>query len=240
MKRWISTLALLAGGIGPVHAADIGAGVRASTLGLGAELSIGLLDRLVLRIPVSTFTYSDDVEEDGINYDGDLDLLTVGLFADVHVFGGAFHITGGLASNGNELNLRASEATGNESFEVGSNTYVSDPDDPFELRAGIDFESVAPYIGIGWGNAVHAERNSVYFKLELGVLYQGSPQATASATGSVRDADTPLAPSFDVNSADPRAQAFRQQLEAERATLEDDIDEYDLYPVLGVSVGYRF
>lgn len=226
---------------GAAHAVDLGVGVRASTLGLGAELSITMLDRLNLRIPVSGFDYSDDITEDDIRYDADLELLTVGLLADYHVFGGGFHVTGGVASNGNELNLLASEATGNESFEVGNQTYVSDPNDPFELRAGLAFNSVAPYVGLGWGNAARGD-SAFYFKFEAGALFQGSPKASASASGSACNASTQTCSltSFDVEGDDPRAQQFRQELEQERQTIEEQIDEFDIYPVVGLSIGYRF
>jgi len=222
-------------------AAELGVGLRASTLGLGAELSITMLDGLNLRIPVSGFNVSDDVTEDDIRYDADLELLTVGLLADYHVFGGGFHVTGGVASNGNKLKLLASEETGNESFQVGTQTYVSDPNDPFELRAGLDFNSVAPYLGLGWGNAASGD-GALYFKFEAGALFQGSPQASASASGSVCNdsSQTCSVTSFDVESNDPRAQQFRLELERERQTIEDQIDEYDIYPVVGLSVGYRF
>lgn len=223
------------------HAVDLGVGVRASTLGLGAELSISMLERLNLRIPVSGFDYSDDITEDNIRYDANLELLTVGLLADYHVFGGGFHVTGGVASNGNELKLLASEDTGNESFEVGNQTYVSDPNDPFELRAGLDFNSVAPYVGLGWGNAARGD-SALYFKFEVGALVQGSPKASASASGSVCNESTQSCSftSFDVEGNDPRAQQFRQELEQERQTIEEQIDEFDIYPVVGLSIGYRF
>ncbi|MHA7833928.1 MAG: hypothetical protein ACX94A_05540 [Algiphilus sp.] len=226
---------------GSAQATDIGVGLRASTLGLGAEVSITMLDGLNLRIPVSGFNYSDDITEDDIRYDADLELLTVGLLADYHVFGGGFHLTGGVASNGNELKLLASEATGNQSFQVGNQTYVSDPNDPFELRAGLDFNSVAPYLGIGWGNAASGGGN-FYFKFEAGALFQGSPQASASASGSAcnESTQTCAVTSFDVEGDDRRAQEFREELERERRALEEQIDEFDIYPVVGLSIGYRF
>lgn len=242
MKRWLVGLLVLAAAPGAATAAETGIGLRASTLGLGAELSVGLLDRLVLRVPFNTFRYSDNITEDEISYDSELELRTVGLLADLHAFGGGFHMTAGLYSNGNELNLLASEATGNDSFQVGNQRYRSDPSDPFELTAGLDFESVAPYAGIGWGNAAQAERNGVYFKFELGVLFQGSPRAEADGSGSVCEAESPdcSATSFDVEGNDPRAVAFRDELERERADLEAGLDDFDLYPVAGLSVGYRF
>lgn len=242
MKKWLAGLLMLAAAPGAATAAETGIGLRASTLGAGAELSVGLLERLVLRVPFNTFRYSDDITEGDITYDGELELRSVGLLADVHLFGGAFHITGGLYSNGNEINLLASEATGNESFQVGNRSYRSDPDDPFELRAGLDFASVAPYAGVGWGNAAQGERSGVYFKLELGVLFQGSPSAEAEASGRVCETDSPdcSSTSFDVEGNDPRAVGFQEELERERADLEAGLDDVKLYPVAGFSIGYRF
>ncbi|MEQ9012463.1 hypothetical protein [Algiphilus sp.] len=241
MKRRILFGMGLAALCANASATDIGVGLRASTLGLGAEVSISMLNGLNLRIPVSGFNYNDDLTEDDIRYDADLELLTVGLLADYHVFGGGFHVTGGVASNGNELKLLASEATGNERFQVGNQTYVSDPNDPFELRAGLDFNAVAPYLGIGWGNAASGQ-GKFYFKFEAGALFQGSPQASTAASGSACNTSTETCAltSFDVQSDDPRAQQFRVELERERRAIEEEIDEFDIYPVVSLSIGYRF
>lgn len=242
MKRLLAAILLTIGGQGQVVAAETGIGLRASTLGVGAELSVGLLERLVLRIPFNTFRYSSDITEEGITYDGELSLRSVGLLADVHPFGGTFHVTGGAYSNGNELALLANEQSGNATFPVGNREYRSAPDDPFALSARLDFDSVAPYAGIGWGNAAQAQDRGVYFKLELGVLFQGSPRAEAKGRGSVCEADSNdcSGDAFNVEDDDPRAEAFRDELERERRSLESSLSEFRFYPVAGFSLGMRF
>jgi hypothetical protein len=60
--------------------------------------------------------------------------------------------------------------------------------------------------------------------LDAGVVFQGSLDVALTSTGGSL-------------SGDPDLQAA---LAAEEAQLEDDIDEFDLYPVLALGVGYRF
>ncbi len=45
---------------------------------------------------------------------------------------------------------------------------------------------------------------------------------------------------FDVQGNSVAAKLFQQQLAAEQSELQDDLDGFELYPVLALSLGYRF
>ena len=93
---------------------------------------------------------------------------------------------------------------------VGGTAYTS-----IDLRGAITFDSGA-YLGIGWGNTGTKGWAVV---ADIGLLYQGSPNVSLTdATSTVSSAD----------------------LNAEATELEDGLDEFDLYPVLGIGISYTF
>lgn len=192
---------------------------KAGTLGAGLDLTKGLTDTLNLRAGVNGYSYDYSGVESGIDYSLDLDLRTVSLLADWHPINGGFRITGGVFYNGNELNGAGRPAAGGI-YDIDGTTYTAT--EVGTLSAAVDFSSVAPYLGVGWGNAIDT-RGRWHVSLDAGVLFQGSPEARLSADGSL--------------ASDP---AFQSDLMREQASLQDEIDEFKYYPVFSVGVSYRF
>ena len=207
----IPVAALLLCATGPAAAESFALGLKAGTTGLGVEGTWRLTDSVNLRGGYYAFDYSTDVEETGVVYDGDLRLRNAALFTDWHAFGGRFRLSGGVIQTGNEF-LGAAEGE----VEVGQNVYFA------ELDAKVGWSTLAPYLGIGLGNAVRGGRWS--FSFDLGVMYTGSP--TVRLNGTVDD---------------PTLQAqFDEDLERERAELADELSDAKYYPVLSIGFAYRF
>jgi len=239
-RKAAATIVMLAcaGAMTPAQASpDVAAGFRVGTLGLGAEATIGLSERINVRVPFNVFNYDYDQTEDGIDYKGKLNLQSIGALVDVHPFKGWFYLSAGLFSNGNKLKLHASDPTGTEEYEIGDRTYTSDTSDPLALKGGTDFNSVAPYLGLGWGNAIQGASN-VYFRFELGAYFQGAGKVKLDAGG--RAVDTETGSSFDVDDGSPESLVFQANLEEERASFEDDIEDFKIYPAISLALGYRF
>ncbi len=78
----------------------------------------------------------------------------------------------------------------------------------------IDFGS-GPYLGIGWGNV---PAPGIGLTFELGVLKSGAPKASLSTTAPVNPAD----------------------VAAEEKQMQDDLNQFDVYPVVsaGISIGF--
>lgn len=222
---------------GSAAAADIGIGLRASTLGAGAELSVALFDQITLRVPFHSLSFSTDREENELAYDARVKLRSIGLIGDYHPFGGGWRLSAGVLSNGNAVSVRASEATGNTEFAIGGRRYRSDPDDPLQVLGDIDFGSVAPYVGMGWGNAARGERR-VYVGLEIGAMFQGSAAVDLQGQGTAEDIDS--GERFDVQGNSMEAQIFRAELAAEQRELRDDLSDFKIFPVIAITVGWRF
>jgi hypothetical protein len=81
--------------------------------------------------------------------------------------------------------------------------------------------SLAPYLGIGYGNVARA---GVNFYFDLGIMFMGSPKASlvASCGGSANCAQ------------------LRNDLNAEQARLQDDLSRFKYYPVanVGLTIGF--
>jgi hypothetical protein len=86
----------------------------------------------------------------------------------------------------------------------------------------VEFRAVAPYIGIGWGNALD-EAGHWGLATDLGVAFTGSPDMDLSATGPI--------------AADP---TFQARLAEEEKDIQDELDIFKVYPVLSISLFYRF
>ncbi|HEX5359569.1 MAG TPA: hypothetical protein VFW49_00480 [Fluviicoccus sp.] len=211
------------------QAFDVGVGVKGGTLGLGAEATFKVLDNLNVRASINKFSRSDTFDESGVTYDGDATLSTLGLTADWHPFKGGFRISAGMMKNGNEFEL---EAKCTQSCDVDGTQYKSNAGDPGRINAMIDFKSMAPYAGIGWGNAMSGGK--LYFGMDIGVLFQDTPQASLTATGKF-DKTSGIPATLDAS--DP---TFQAQLKKEEASLQDEMSDFDMYPVVNLNLGYRF
>jgi hypothetical protein len=196
-------------------AGGVGVTVKAGTLGLGAEATIGVSDYLGVRLGGNGYNYSaSQSEEEGTVY-GELNLLTYSALLDIHPFGGGFRLSGGGMMNKNKIKLRADL---NETVELdGQEYWLSD------LKGEVTFNEMAPYAGIGYGNAVGAD-GRWHFACDFGVMFQGSPEVSASATAS----DPAMQPIVD------------DALDKEVADIQDDADSFKYYPVISLGISYRF
>ena len=206
---------------------NFGITAKVSTLGLGLDLTYGILDKLNARININGGSLSADGEQDGINYKGNLNLQSVGGILDFHPMGGGFRLSAGLYNNANNMDV---DATGvnNSDVEIGGRRYdLSNA----TLNTKVSFKSTAPYIGIGWGNA--ADSSSKFsMTSDIGILFQGEPSAKLTTKGTVIDKQTGTVADVSV---------LNTQLAKEEANLNDsDLKKFKLLPVVSLGVNYRF
>ena len=229
---------------GPAAARDettLGISLEASTLGGGISIGMPIGKSVNLRGVYHAFNYDlDDIEDNsGATYEGELDLKSAGLFADWHPFRGAFRLTAGFVSNGNEIALTGMPAGG--VFTVGSCTFESNPSDPMAVDGTVEFASSAPYVGIGWGGNLNAQPG-FFMTFDLGVLMSGSPDATLVGRGQARNADA-LNPACgdavtyqDVSSYPE----FQQEVQNAEDEVNKETEDYELWPNVAIGFGWRF
>jgi len=146
---------------------QVGIAARASTLGLGAELSYRLNRNLGGRLGGNYFQFSKDADVQNIAYHVTPHLESGSAILDVYPMGGAFHLSGGLLVNENEGRLVA-RLTSN--IQIGDQTYT--PQQVGSLIGTITFRKTAPYLGLGFTG-----RGKVSFLFDLGVGFTGTPRA---------------------------------------------------------------
>jgi hypothetical protein len=183
-------------------------------------MSLQMLPTLNARLGIQGFSYDEDgIETDNVNYDADLKLFSGLLTADWFPFHGGFRLSAGLLANGNELDLTGRPSAGS-TFNINGVPFAAA--EVGSLQGNVDFNSIAPYLGIGWGNPFSSGGNWS-FNCDLGVAFQGSPDVTLTANGPA------------ANNSD-----FLANLEAERRDLENEVDDFQYYPVVSLGITYRF
>jgi hypothetical protein len=213
-KRFHAVLGMACFGLmaADASAMDMALSAKLGTLGLGVEGTFGLTKQFNARLGLNKYNYDRTQTIDDIKYELDLEWQSVSLLADWYPFGNPFRFTAGLMNNGNEL-IGSSASSG---LTIGDTFY---PD--IGLDAKLDFDSTAPYLGVGWGNALSATRGWG-FNVDVGVMFQGSGDVTLVPTGAAASLVDPA----DVT--------------AEEQNFEDDIKEYKYYPVFSFGVSYKF
>lgn len=220
LAPWFVLACVLAPG---ARAADIAVGAQAGTLGLGASMTVGLTETLNVRGLVHDFSYDFDDEASDIDYEFDLDLGGYGALLDWHVFGSGFRVSGGAFFNDNQIAGVGRPLPGT-TVEIGDLLVPAEFVDRAE--ADLAFDDFAPYVGIGWGNAVGPDKR-FGLSLDLGVLLQGAPEPNFQA--------------FASDAAPPGVQQLiDQEVAREEAEIRDDLDEFEFYPVLSLGLSYKF
>lgn len=201
--------------VAQAQTSTIGIGLKASTLGAGLELVGHVSPHFNVRGVANGLNISRNTTQSNVAYDGKLNLFTAGVIVDYLPFThSGFRLSlGGLYDN-NKLSLIGTPTGGN--YVINNNTYTAAQ--VGSLYSSVTFNKFAPYVGIGYGNAV--ADTGLSFSFDLGVLYQGSPKATLAATGS--------------------AAGLAADVQAEQAQLQSDLKNYKLWPVLGLGLDYSF
>jgi hypothetical protein len=199
-------VAALAAAAGSAQAA--GAGLRIGTTGLGGDLGWDIAPTLGGRVGLSAGSYSTDVKTADVSYDAKLKLGNANAFLDWSPLG-PFRISAGVIANNNKVDV-------NGQANLDSRVAVNGT-----VKPG---HSVAPYLGIGYGNVW---TKGVNFYFDLGVMFQGSPNASlsvncGSATGT------------------PECTRAQAQTAAEEQRLEDKLKNFKYFPVanIGITIGF--
>ncbi|MBN2182778.1 MAG: hypothetical protein JW715_12780 [Sedimentisphaerales bacterium] len=206
---------LLLAGTGCQDSGRFAVSGKGGTLGLGGDFTMGVTSNVNARAGFNMLDIDFDEEEiDDVEYDLGVELSSLSALLDWHVFNNSFRITGGLISMDNSINL---DARPTESVEIGDNIYL--PADVGTLSGSVEFDNIAPYVGIGWGNPLTSNQRWG-ITCDLGVAFTDSPDVALSATGL--------------------AAGLAADIEKERKEIEDDLDSLKFYPVISFGLFYRF
>lgn len=191
--------------------------IKGGLLGAGLEIERSFNDSFGARVGINHFTYDYTATEDDIEYDFELDLMTLGLLLDWHPFKSSFKLTGGVMYNSNTLDSTSKSIA---TFDIGDQTYMGS--EIGTLNGDIDFNDIVPYFGLGW-NTAFGKDGHWGFIFELGAIFQGTPTANLTATGPIAN--------------DP---AFMTELAKEEDNLQEDLNDFEYYPNISIGISYRF
>ena len=151
MCVWVSIAVMLT--LGTVSAVDLGLSGKIGTLGLGADLTIGISSTLNGRVGINGLSYDMDVggdeDEDGETSEEvqtELSWFTIAGLLDWHPFENGFRLSGGLMLNNNEIVLSADP---NDLVDINDTEYAIT-----SLTGEVSFDQMAPYLGIGRGRTL--------------------------------------------------------------------------------------
>jgi hypothetical protein len=225
MKKTLLALALIGTFVATsaVQAKDIGVTAEIGSTGIGAHLVVPVQDRLNARFGINAFNYDTSTGTNSTHYDLKLRMQTADALLDYYPAAGTFRLTGGLVYNNNKFDATAKPAASGTAYTFNGVTYSAASTG--SVNGTIDFRNVAPYLGIGWGNAV-ARDKGWGFTADAGVLFQGSPSTSLFNSGCTAGADV--------------CSRLATDLAAETASLNGKAHDYRFFPVLRVGATYRF
>lgn len=239
MSRYVAlAAALLLAPIAPANAKDgrLTAAISGGTLGIGPELAYRLKDRFAIRGNASLLGFGFEIDTtertvnpatglvdvDGAIYDIDVKLRSAGLMFDVFPTGSGFRVSAGVRYNGTK-----GDADGVPQDRVRFNRFlVFTPEEIGHVVGDFTTRDFAPAVTIGYGGKL---RKGMYFGIEAGALFQGAVKVS------------PL--SFEGGIASDEILALpivQERLEEERQALQDELNNYQVYPILQFSFGWRF
>lgn len=219
---------ILAGAVGLLLASAVQAQVAVTadigSTGIGAHLSVPLASKVNGRFGLNYFNYNFNKRANAIDYAIRARLQTADLLLDWYLRENSnFHLSAGLVYNGNQFDGKGKPAS-NGNYTINGVSYKAS--DVGTLDGGVEYRKSAPYLGIGWGNAL-AAGPGWHFTSELGAFYQGKGDAKLVSVGCSASVLV--------------CQALARDVAVEQVKFGDQVQDIPrLYPVLRAAVSYRF
>lgn len=198
-----------------------------STLGGGLEVGTALSEKFTVRAGFNKFNFNYNDTSGGQNFSGNLNWSSISALMDWRPWSGVTHLSAGVIFNSNKIDASSSMANGSTYTSNGA-TFQCSGASGCGVDFSMGFNKVAPYLGIGWSG--HPKKTGFSFSSDIGIMFQGSPQATVTATGTWTETTTGTPVSATV--AQVAADAQNQ--------LNSDLSNFKMYPVLSIGIGYTF
>lgn len=197
---------------------DFWVGLKAGTLGYGAEASWRPIGWLDVRAGVNFYDYDDTGGQAGINYNGTLALDTMYLTGNFRFPLSPFRLTAGVFANDNEVRLVSQQSPFYDIGDTQNYTLA----EVGTLQSVASFDSVSPYVGAGFDFSL---MDRLGLSLDFGILLQGEPIVSLTSDGALDSINDP---------------AFMQDLDDERRELEDELKDMKVYPVISIGFNFNF
>ena len=162
------------------------------------------------------FTISHSISTGGVDYHGTFNPESYALLADLYPFDFGLRVTAGGMVNRNQISL---SAVPSGPTSIGNAVYT--PAQIGRLDGSVTFRDLAPYAGIGYTSG--RGRRGWGIISDVGVMFSGPPRVGLVASGPISN-----------------VQSFVDDLERERADVQDKIKIVKYYPVVKLGIVYHF
>jgi len=207
---------------------------KAGILGIGAGYSHSINEHFGVRADFSTVgTYDADGTADNLKYDAEFKANQLGLYGDWFPFGGSFRVTAGLHSRKLEASIVGRQDGG--SISIGGIDVGSGLNDDDTATGKVKWDSVAPYLGIGWG---HGNKKPGFgFIADIGVSF-GSPKTSLGVSNSLYG--KLKAAEINLNMIPGNNYNVDEEIEKQRREIDDEVAGISIFPHVFFGVSYRF
>ncbi len=185
------------------------------TLGFGPELGFRYGDLpFGVRLSYNTFDLEHSFRERGTQFNGRVQTSTFGGTLDAYPFRTGFRLSAGFRAGDTDVRVNSRPAA---TLRIGDTTYAAA--DIGEVNGRASYNKFAPYVGLGYTTTVLNDRLSL--SIDAGAVYVGKADVELRATG-------------------PLALVAARDIERERRDIEGRFGDYRFFPVVQLTVGYRF
>lgn len=153
-------------------------------------------------------------ERDGVNFDGKLKAQSISALVDYFPGSSGFRVTGGVNFNDTKVRLNS---TGGSATVNGKTVSLAGEFFDMEVKQ----PSVTPYLGLGYGFKPDAKQAGWGFYADAGLMFGKFRTST----------NTSLVGKQGITQAD---------IDAQTASVRDDVSKLTVFPKLSVGVTYRF
>jgi hypothetical protein len=213
-----------------------GIGVDTSSLGLGGQIAVQVLDRANVRVGFNGFDYHGTRTSGGILYAGNLNLVSANANFDYFLTRN-FHVSPGLLIYDNNYGAEKFSIPSGEEFTYGNGTYESSSASPTTGTARLGLNKVAPEILFGWGNMIPRRGKRWSFEVDAGVAYQGSPRVALALNGFVCTPPNTAGATCTNAATDPSVQA---NIRIQEGKVSNEVSIFRFYPVVSFGISYSF
>ncbi len=196
-------------------------GLKVGTTGIGAEYSYAFLPKYGVRANLNFGSYERTETVSGFEAVGKVGFRSLMLLADAHPYRNGFRLSAGLMLNRNRPEAVARPI--DPVVRINGRDYPAAAVD--NVSGEVKFQSLSPYFGVGWGAAPLAGAGP-FISFDFGVLYQRPQGSLSVVCGPAATADD--------------CARLQADVKAQERTLNEDLRDIKMWPVLTLGVGYRF
>lgn len=210
--------------------------INVGTQGLGFALGYEFNEHLRLRARYAFLGYKRDSDWNDLPNKAELEGNNGGLLLDYHPTGGAFRLSAGITLSAQKLKADASMQRGGKVYSLGGYDYRAM--DGAAVHANYDWNSLQPYVGIGWSTGVN--ERGLYFTADLGVNFCGKSDLKVSHAGNIQSRTRGGGGAWQDLPAGALDSRLRDSVKHEGRDFFKVADKIVVYPVLQIGVGYRW